>query len=97
MSGLRLIESDRLEVLSQALTASLSERLSSPLTSEVIVVQSRGMQRWLSMELVRISSICANISCLFLPCSSVMVLMRSLLYQFTAIRGRGGHWAVMGL
>ncbi|MGD0820296.1 MAG: exodeoxyribonuclease V subunit gamma [Desulfomonilia bacterium] len=41
MPGLRLIESNRLEVLSQALAASLSEQLSSPLTPEVIVVQSR--------------------------------------------------------
>ena len=62
MSGLRLIESNRLEVLSQALAASLSEPLSSPLTPEVIVVQSRGMQRWLSMELARTSGICANVS-----------------------------------
>ena len=53
MSGLRLIESNRLEVLSQALAASLSEPLSSLLFPEVIVVQSRGMQRWLSMELAR--------------------------------------------
>ncbi len=53
MPGLRLIESNRLEVLSQALAASLSEPLSSPLSPEIIVVQSLGMQRWLSMELAR--------------------------------------------
>ncbi|MCE5275202.1 MAG: exodeoxyribonuclease V subunit gamma [Deltaproteobacteria bacterium] len=61
MPGLRLIESNRLEVLSQALAASLSEPLSSPLTPETIVVQSRGMQRWLSMELARMHGICANV------------------------------------
>ena len=61
MSGLRLIESNRLEVLSQALAASLAEPLSSPLMPEIIVVQSRGMQRWLSMELSRISGVCANV------------------------------------
>ena len=62
MPGLRLIESNRLEVLSQALAASLSEPLSSPLAPEVIVVQSRGMQRWLSMELARMHGVCANVS-----------------------------------
>lgn len=61
MPGLRLIESNRLEVLSKALAASLCSPLSSPLAPEVIVVQSRGMQRWLSMELARSSGICANI------------------------------------
>jgi exonuclease V gamma subunit len=50
LSGLRLIESNRLEILSQALAVSLSEPLSSSLTPEVIVVQSHDMQRWLSME-----------------------------------------------
>jgi exodeoxyribonuclease V gamma subunit len=51
LPGLRLIGSNRLEILSQALVSSLREPLSSPLTPEVIVVQSRGMQRWLSFEL----------------------------------------------
>jgi len=58
---LKLIESNRLEVLSQALAEALSTPLSSPLTPENIVVQSRGMQRWLSMELARMHGICSNI------------------------------------
>ncbi len=62
MPGLRLIESNRLEVLSQALAASLSEPLSSPLTPEILVVQSQGMQRWLSLELARLHGVCANVS-----------------------------------
>ncbi len=62
MPSLKLIESNRLEVLSQALAASLSSPLSSPLTPEIIVVQSRGMQRWLSMELARMHGVCANVS-----------------------------------
>ncbi|HNQ84574.1 MAG TPA: exodeoxyribonuclease V subunit gamma [Deltaproteobacteria bacterium] len=61
MPNLKLIESNRLEVLSQALATSLSTPLSSPLTPELIVVQSRGMQRWLSMELARMHGICSNI------------------------------------
>jgi len=61
LPNLKLIESNRLEVLSQALATSLSTPLSSPLTPELIVVQSRGMQRWLSMELARMHGICSNI------------------------------------
>jgi len=61
VSGLRLIESNKLEVLSEALAATLSRPLSSPLTPEIIVVQSRGMQRWLSMELARMHGVCANV------------------------------------
>ena len=61
MSGLRLIESNRLEVLSEALAVTLSSPLSSPLTPEIIVVQSRGMQRWLSMELARMHGVCTNV------------------------------------
>jgi len=35
---------------------------SSPITPEIIVVQSRGMERWVSLELARINGICANCS-----------------------------------
>ena len=82
MSGLRLIESNRLEVLSQALAASLSEPLSSPLTPEVIVVQSRGMQRWLSMELARSSGVCANVKWPF-PNAFVLDMFSRILPGFT--------------
>ena len=82
MSGLRLIESNRLEVLSQALAASLSEQLSSPLTPEVIVIQSRGMQRWLSMELAHGSGICANVSWPF-PNAFVLDMFSRILPGFS--------------
>lgn len=61
MSVLKLIESNRLEVLSQALAETLATPLPSPLMPEIIVVQSRGMQRWLSMELARMHGICSNV------------------------------------
>ena len=38
----------------------VKEPLPSPLLYEVIVVQSRGMARWVSMELARHNDICAN-------------------------------------
>jgi len=60
LAGLKLIESNRMEVLSGALAGVLSEPLAAPLAAEIIVVQSRGMQRWLSMELARQHGVCAN-------------------------------------
>ena len=61
MSGLHLYTSNRLEILAEKLAEVLRGPLSSPLQSEIIVVQSKGMERWVSMELARHHGICANI------------------------------------
>ena len=53
MAGLKLYTSNRLEALLDALASIVKEPLSSPLESEIIVVQSKGMERWLSMELAK--------------------------------------------
>ncbi|MGD9578025.1 MAG: exodeoxyribonuclease V subunit gamma, partial [Syntrophorhabdus sp.] len=45
MAGLKLYPSNRLEALLDALASVVKEPLSSPLESEVIVVQSKGMER----------------------------------------------------
>ncbi len=58
--GLRLYMSNRLEVLAEKLAGVLGKSLASPLQSEIIVVQSKGMERWVSMELARHHGICAN-------------------------------------
>ena len=60
MPGLRLFTSNRLEVLAEKLAEALKPSLSSPLESEIILVQSKGMERWVSMELARHHGICAN-------------------------------------
>jgi len=60
LSGLRLFTSNRLEILTDRLSAVLSEPLTSPLETEVVVVQSRGMERWISMQLARRQGVCAN-------------------------------------
>ncbi len=60
MSSLRLFTSNRLEVLVDLLKNYLSPSLSSPLDQEIILVQSRGMERWLSMQLARHFGIWAN-------------------------------------
>src|SRR3972149_2580955 len=61
MSGLKLFTSNRLEILADQLAGALAVPLASPLTAELIIVQSRGMERWLSLEIARRQGICANI------------------------------------
>ena len=63
MSGLKLVTGNRLEILSEHLVRMLARPLPSPLSPEIILVQSKGMERWLSMEIARQTGVCAN--CLF--------------------------------
>jgi exodeoxyribonuclease V gamma subunit len=60
----------------------LSGPLSSPLAPEIIVVQSRGMQRWLSMELALSSGVCANVWWPF-PNAFVLDMFSRILPGFT--------------
>jgi exodeoxyribonuclease V gamma subunit len=60
MPGLNLYAGNRLEVLAEKLAEVLSKPLLSPLRREIILVQSKGMERWVSMELARHNGICAN-------------------------------------
>ena len=55
-----MYSSNRLEILTGALAEKLFTPLPSPLAQEVIVVQSRGMERWISLQLARHHGICAN-------------------------------------
>ena len=57
---LRIYTSNRMENLVEALAIVLSEPLASPFTPEMVVVQSKGMQRWLAMELARKFGVWAN-------------------------------------
>ena len=57
---LNLYTSNRMEVLVDTLKVALRKPLASLFTQEVIVVQSRGMQRWLSMELASRFGVWAN-------------------------------------
>jgi exodeoxyribonuclease V gamma subunit len=61
MSGLYLRTGNRLETLLEELLAVVGKPLSSVLQSEIIVVQSLGMARWLSLELAKQQGICANV------------------------------------
>lgn len=60
MAGINLFTSNRMEVLAEALAEVLRAVPAMPLEREIIVVQSRGMERWLSMELARHHGIAAN-------------------------------------
>ena len=60
MTGLSIYTSNRMEALVGQLARIVAEPLSSPFVSEVIVVQSKGMERWLSMELASRLGVCAN-------------------------------------
>jgi exodeoxyribonuclease V gamma subunit len=56
-----LYTSNCLETLAEYLVETLADPLVSPLEPEIILVQSRGMERWVSLELARRRGICANI------------------------------------
>ncbi|MEW5979998.1 MAG: exodeoxyribonuclease V subunit gamma [Acidobacteriota bacterium] len=60
MPGLHLYVSNRLEHLLEQLAEVVSVSLPSPLRPEVIVVQSRGMERWVSQRLAERLGIWAN-------------------------------------
>ncbi|MBW2192584.1 MAG: exodeoxyribonuclease V subunit gamma, partial [Deltaproteobacteria bacterium] len=60
MHGLKIYTGNRMEVLAGDLARIVKTPLLSPLEQEVIVVQSRGMERWLSMEIAGHNGICAN-------------------------------------
>ncbi len=61
MAGLHIFTSNRMELLVEQLAVQLREPLDSPLAPEIIVVQSRGMERWVSLELARLNGVSANV------------------------------------
>jgi exodeoxyribonuclease V gamma subunit len=61
MTGFHLITSNRMELLVERLAALVRDPLTSPLAPEFVVVQSRGMERWVSMELARLNGISGNV------------------------------------
>jgi exodeoxyribonuclease V gamma subunit len=65
MHNLKIYTSNHMEILAEQLARIVREPLPSPLVPEIIVVQSRGMERWVSMEIAGHNGICANCSFLF--------------------------------
>lgn len=60
MPGFRVFMSNRLELLLEDLSKIIEEPLTSPLEQEVIVVQSKGMERWICLQLAQKYGIWAN-------------------------------------
>jgi exodeoxyribonuclease V gamma subunit len=61
MKQFRLIHGNQLEMLSETLSRILETPLSLPLEPEIMIVQSQGMSRWLTMEIARHLGISANL------------------------------------
>jgi exodeoxyribonuclease V gamma subunit len=99
MPGLRLFTSNRLEVLAEKLAEVFRSPLSSALESEIILVQSKGMERWISMELARYHGICAN--CRFpFPNNFVYGVFREVIPDIPEISPFDPKimpWRIMGL
>lgn len=60
MTSLRVFTGNRMETLAEMLAEVVGTPLSSPLDKEVVMVMSKGMERWVSMELARHLGVCAN-------------------------------------
>lgn len=60
MNGFRTFTSNRLEILADRLAEVLAEPLPSPFDPEIIVVQSKGMERWISLQLAERHGVSAN-------------------------------------
>jgi exodeoxyribonuclease V gamma subunit len=69
--------SNHLEALAAELAALMREPLASPFAGEIVIVQSRGVARWLSLELADATGVCANVRFPF-PNAYVWTLYRLL-------------------
>src|SRR5579862_5797126 len=58
VTGLKFHTSNRLELLAERLARALERPTGGAFAPEVIVVQSRGMAHWTSLQLARLSGVC---------------------------------------
>ncbi len=96
---LNIYTSNRMENLVEALAGVVAEPLASPFVPETIVVQSKGMQRWLAMELAGRFGVWANCNYPF-PNSMVWRLFRAVLPEIqdsSPFSPEVMTWQVMGL
>ena len=61
MPGIHLYSSNRLEILAETFARLQRSKPLPPLQTETVLVQSRGMARWLAMETARSIKIWANV------------------------------------
>jgi len=96
---LNIYTSNRMENLVTALAGVLAQPISSPLAPEVIVMQSKGMQRWLAMELARHFGVWANCQYPF-PNAMVWQLFSQLLPDIpdsSPFSSEVMTWKILGL
>ena len=62
MHELRIFTGNRLEILADRLAEVVTRPLATAHEPETVIVQSRGMERWVSMALARRNGICANMA-----------------------------------
>lgn len=99
MQGLKLFAGNRLETLVRTLSDHLSEPLTSPLAREVIVVQSKGMEHWLSMQLASRHGVCSNCSFPF-PHTMMNLLFGQVLGELpgtSAFEPESMAWRIMAV
>ncbi|HOJ43095.1 MAG TPA: exodeoxyribonuclease V subunit gamma, partial [Syntrophorhabdaceae bacterium] len=99
MAGLKLYHSNRLEKLVDALASILNTPLSSPFKTEIIVVESKGMERWLSMRLAERFGIWTNCEFPFLD-NFVWKMFKCVLKEVPDIELFSPHimsWRIMEL
>jgi exodeoxyribonuclease V gamma subunit len=95
----KLFTSNRLEALADQLAGLISTPLTSAFDTEIIVVQSKGMERWISMELALRNGICANIRFPF-PNAFIAQVAQQVLPAGpgqTSFEPRVMMWRIMGL
>ncbi|MBJ6726972.1 exodeoxyribonuclease V subunit gamma [Geomesophilobacter sediminis] len=98
--ALKIHTSNRMELLLDSLAEVVRSPLESPFAPETIVVQSKGMQRWLSMELASRFGVWAN--CVYpFPNKIVQTLFAALIPDYPEDTRRFGQevlaWRVMSL
>jgi exodeoxyribonuclease V gamma subunit len=81
MPGLNIFTSNKLEILAEHLAQLVKTPVSSAFDAEMIVVQSTGMQRWVSLALAKHNGICANVQFPF-PNSFLEKIARQVLPDF---------------
>ena len=98
MGCFNFFSSNRLELLAVQLADTLQKPLSDPLSGDIIVVQNRGMERWISMQLALRHGICANVRYLF-----PRVFLYETATRLTGIPPAGDYdpeilsWRIMGI
>ncbi|MCB1777631.1 MAG: exodeoxyribonuclease V subunit gamma, partial [Candidatus Competibacteraceae bacterium] len=92
-------QGNRLETLTDRLAEYLRQPLRAPLAREILVTQSNGMARWLSLQLADRLGVCANIAFQF-PATFLWEISRAVLRGLPPISAFDRavlNWRVMAL